>query len=75
MPFLWLVGEAALFATSPWQPLAPWSFAAYALATGAEAVRVGRREGALAVPVVWAIFPVLHVAHGAGFAPAWCATR
>jgi cellulose synthase/poly-beta-1,6-N-acetylglucosamine synthase-like glycosyltransferase len=67
VPFLWMVGEAALFATSAWHPLAPWSLAAYALATGAEAVRVGRREGPLAVPVVWAIFPVLHVAHGSGF--------
>jgi hypothetical protein len=44
------------------------SLAAYALATGAEAVRVGRAEGAVAVPVVWAIFPVIHAAHGAGFA-------
>jgi cellulose synthase/poly-beta-1,6-N-acetylglucosamine synthase-like glycosyltransferase len=68
VPFLWLVGEAALLVTSPWHPLGSWTLAAYALATGAEAVRVGRREGALAVPVVWAIFPVLHVAHGAGFA-------
>jgi hypothetical protein len=41
---------------------------AYGLATGAEAVRVGRAEGLAAVPVVWSIFPVLHVAHGAGFA-------
>ena len=38
------------------------------LATGAEAVRVGRAEGIAAIPVVWAIFPVLHVSHGAGFA-------
>ena len=38
------------------------------LATGAEAVRVGRQEGPLAVPVVWAIFPIVHVAQGAGFA-------
>jgi len=68
MPFFWLLGEAALFATSRWQPLAPWSLAAYALATGAEAVRVGRQEGPLAVPVVWAIFPIVHVAQGAGFA-------
>jgi len=68
LPFLWLLGETALAATSPWQPLFSWSLAAYALATGAEAVRVGRREGALAVPVVWAVFPILHVSHGAGFA-------
>jgi cellulose synthase/poly-beta-1,6-N-acetylglucosamine synthase-like glycosyltransferase len=68
LPFLWLLGETALAATSPWQPLFSWSLAAYALATGAEAVRVGRREGAFAVPVVWAVFPILHVSHGAGFA-------
>ena len=68
MPFFWLLGEAALLATSRWQPMTRWSLAAYALATGAEAVRVGRREGPLAVPVVWAIFPVVHVAQGAGFA-------
>jgi cellulose synthase/poly-beta-1,6-N-acetylglucosamine synthase-like glycosyltransferase len=68
LPLLWLLGEAALLATSPWQPLGSWTLAAYALATGAEAIRVARGEGALAVPVVWAIFPVLHVAHGAGFA-------
>jgi cellulose synthase/poly-beta-1,6-N-acetylglucosamine synthase-like glycosyltransferase len=68
MPFFWLLGEVALFATSRWQPFAPWSLAAYALATGAEAVRVGRQEGPLAVPVVWAIFPIVHVAQGAGFA-------
>ena len=68
VPFFWLLGEAALLATSRWQPLAPWSLAAYALTTGAEAIRVGRREGPLAVPIVWAIFPVVHVAHGAGFA-------
>jgi cellulose synthase/poly-beta-1,6-N-acetylglucosamine synthase-like glycosyltransferase len=68
VPFFWLLGEAALLATSRWQPLAPWSLAAYALATGAEAVRVGIQEGPLAVPVVWAIFPIVHVAQGAGFA-------
>jgi succinoglycan biosynthesis protein ExoA len=68
LPFLWLAGEAILVATSPWHPLASWSLAGYALATGAEAVRVGRREGLLAIPVVWSIFPVLHVSHGAGFA-------
>jgi succinoglycan biosynthesis protein ExoA len=67
LPLLWLAGEAALAVASPRRAL-PWSLGAYALATGAEAVRVARREGALAVPVVWALFPVLHVAHGAGFA-------
>ena len=67
LPLLWLAGEAVFFATARRRAL-PWSVAAYALATGAEAVRVGASEGALAVPVVWAIFPVLHVAHGLGFA-------
>lgn len=68
LPFLWLTGEAALLATSPWQPLGVWSLAMYALVTGAEAVRVGRHDGVAAIPVIWSIFPVLHVSHGAGFA-------
>ena len=68
LPFLWLAGEAAVLLTSRWHKLARWTLGGYALATGAEAVRVGRREGALAVPVVWALFPALHVVRGAGFA-------
>jgi glycosyltransferase involved in cell wall biosynthesis len=41
--------------------------ALYLAATGIEAVRVSRKE--LASPwLVWAVFPVLHAAHGAGFA-------
>jgi cellulose synthase/poly-beta-1,6-N-acetylglucosamine synthase-like glycosyltransferase len=82
LPFLWLAGEVALLATWPWHPLGPWSVATYALATGAEAVRVVRRldargdlprdKGLFTVPictaVVWGLFPVLHVSHGAGFA-------
>jgi succinoglycan biosynthesis protein ExoA len=68
LPFLWLTSEAVLLATSAWHPLGTWSVAAYALVAGAEAVRVGRREGVVAIPVVWSIFPVLHVSHGAGFA-------
>jgi succinoglycan biosynthesis protein ExoA len=67
VPFLWLTGEVLLLATSPWHPLGILSLAAYGLVTGAEAVRVGRREGMLAIPVVWAIFPVIHASHGAGF--------
>jgi cellulose synthase/poly-beta-1,6-N-acetylglucosamine synthase-like glycosyltransferase len=82
LPFLWLAGEVAMLATWPWHPLGPWSVAGYALATGAEAVRVVRRADArgelprekgiftlpFSVAVVWSIFPVLHVSHGAGFA-------
>jgi cellulose synthase/poly-beta-1,6-N-acetylglucosamine synthase-like glycosyltransferase len=67
LPLLWLVGEVALAAAAPRRAFL-WSLAAYALATGAEAIRVSRQDGALSVPVVWALFPVLHVAHGAGFA-------
>jgi hypothetical protein len=68
VPFVWLLGEAALLATSRSRRVGRWSLGAYALATGAEAIRVGMQEGPLAVPVVWAIFPVVHVAQGAGFA-------
>ena len=67
IPVLWLVGEAAFAVAAPRRALV-WSLAAYALTTGAEAIRVTRRDGALSVPVVWALFPLLHVAHGAGFA-------
>jgi succinoglycan biosynthesis protein ExoA len=68
VPFLWLTGEVLLLATSPWHPLGTWSLATYGLVAGVEAVRVGRHEGVLAIPVVWSIFPVMHMAHGAGFA-------
>ena len=59
----------SLLVVAPWN-IGGLSLAAYALATGAEAVRVGRAEGVAAIPVVWAIFPVLHASHGAGFATA-----
>ncbi len=68
MPFLVVTGGAALVATSAVQPLTLPAFAAYAVATGVEALRVGREAGWSAVPVVWAIFPTLHLAHGLGFA-------
>jgi succinoglycan biosynthesis protein ExoA len=68
LPFFLVSGAAALLLAPPLWPLAPAAFATYALATGAEAVRVGRSLGARALPTVWAIFPVLHAAHGAGFA-------
>ena len=67
LPFLGLVGEAIVLGVAPWQ-IGGLSIMGYALATGAEAVRVGRGEGLAAIPVVWAIFPVLHASHGAGFA-------
>ncbi len=68
IPFLMVSSGLALLATSGIQPLTPFAFGGYALGTLAEAVRVGRHLGPLGVPVVWAIFPVLHVSHGTGFA-------
>jgi succinoglycan biosynthesis protein ExoA len=68
IPFLMVTTEALLLVTSPFHSLSAWTLGAYAAVTGAEAVRVGRRAGWRAVPVVWAIFPVLHVSHGVGFA-------
>jgi hypothetical protein len=68
LPFLMTVGGATLLAVPPLWPIAPAAFATYALATGAEAVRVGHRLGNSGIPLVWAMFPVLHVSHGLGFA-------
>ena len=68
IPFLMTMAGAALVATLPVQPFTPFLFGAYAAATGVEAIRVGHKAGALAIPIVWAIFPVLHVSHGLGFA-------
>jgi glycosyltransferase involved in cell wall biosynthesis len=67
LPFLMVSGAATMVALPPLWPVAPAAFATYALATGAEAVRVGRPLGVRAIPVIWAIFPVLHASHGAGF--------
>ena len=68
VPFLMVVGGAVLILVPPLWPVAPLAAAAYLLATGAEAVRVGREAGVAAIPAVWAIFPTLHVSHGVGFA-------
>ncbi|MGE0871716.1 MAG: glycosyltransferase family 2 protein [Kofleriaceae bacterium] len=68
LPFLMVSGAAAMLALPPLWPFAPTAFATYALATGAEAIRVGSKAGSSAIPTVWAIFPVLHASHGAGFA-------
>jgi len=68
IPFFVVSGAAALVLIPPLWPLAPAAFAAYALATGAEAVRMGSKLGISAIPTVWSIFPVLHGAHGVGFA-------
>jgi succinoglycan biosynthesis protein ExoA len=57
----------ALVATSSIQPITPFAIAAYALVTGAAAVRVARGEGFATIPIAWAAYPVMHVAHGVGF--------
>lgn len=67
-PFAMVVGAGAMLALPPLWPVAPLAFAAYALATGAEAVRLRGTLGPAAVPMVWAMFPVLHASHGVGFA-------
>lgn len=66
-PFLGMTGLVATVALPPLWPVAPAAIATYALATGIEAVRVGRPLGVAAIPTVWAMFPVLHASHAAGF--------
>lgn len=68
LPFIFVVMTVALLAVAWLQPLVLLAAALYALTTGVEAWRVGRKAGARAVPIVWAILPVLHFAHGIGFA-------
>jgi cellulose synthase/poly-beta-1,6-N-acetylglucosamine synthase-like glycosyltransferase len=58
---------AALGVTSSVQPITPFAAGLYALVTGASAVRVGRREGIVTIPIAWAAYPVMHLAHGVGF--------
>lgn len=67
-PLLLMSSLAATLLAPPLWPLAPLAFGAYALGTGAEAVRVGRPLGARAVPRVWMMFPILHASHAAGVA-------
>ncbi len=68
IPFGMVVGAATLLALPPLWPVAAAAFTTYALASGVEAVRLGRHVGVAAIPTVWAIFPTLHASHGAGFA-------
>jgi succinoglycan biosynthesis protein ExoA len=69
IPFAMVVGGAALVASRRLRPLAPLALALYAVSTCFEAVRAGRRaHRRAAIPLVWGMFPVMHVAHGVGFA-------
>jgi hypothetical protein len=87
LPFGLVVGGALLVATSRWQPFTRWVAAAYATACLAEAVRASRQGTPAApssVPTIAAIFSVMHVCHGVGFAaglvryglqPDWASTE
>ena len=66
-PLAILVGAGALAATSSIQPITPFALAAYLLLTGRAAVRVARDEGFVTIPIAWAAYPVMHLAHGVGF--------
>jgi succinoglycan biosynthesis protein ExoA len=70
LPFALVSSAATLLALPPLWPLVPPAAATYALATGAEAIRVTTRSNLppTAMPLIWAIFPVLHASHGIGFA-------
>ena len=68
IPFLMVVGGVTLLVVPPLQLLAPVAFGLYGAAALLEGVRVSRRHGLDLPPVVAAIFPVLHVSHGVGFA-------
>ena len=58
----------ALLASAPLHPFTIAVLSAFAALTGIEAVRVGRKGGLSRIVTVWAIFPVLYVAHGFGVA-------
>jgi len=66
IPFASVVGAALLGALK--RPLLGPCLGVYAIATGVEALRVSRHLGMGGVMRVWSMFPVLHTAHGIGFA-------
>jgi succinoglycan biosynthesis protein ExoA len=68
LPFLMVVGGLSLLVVPSLRRLAPLAFGLYGSGVLVEAVRVSRRHRLALAPVVAAIFPVLHVAHGVGFA-------
>jgi succinoglycan biosynthesis protein ExoA len=68
VPFLGTVATATMVALPPLWPALPPAIGAYLLATGVEAIRVGRDLGPGGVLTVWTLFPVIHFSHGVGFA-------
>jgi succinoglycan biosynthesis protein ExoA len=67
-PFAMVAAATLGLAVPPLWPLAFLGASAYAMLTGAEAVRVARALGPMGIARAWMIFPVLHASHGAGFA-------
>lgn len=66
IPFLSVLAGACLLLVPALRPVAPFAFGLYALFTALEAVRMGIIHRAWAIPVIWVIFPVIHLAHGLG---------
>ncbi len=66
IPFAFVMSGATLLVVPPLQAFAPLFFGTYAALTGLEALHVGSKVGLWAVPVVWAIFPTMHISHGIG---------
>ncbi len=67
-PFATVVLGSAMLLSSRWHPLTAPAVGGYATVCAVEAIRVGRKLGVGAIPIVWSIFPVLHASHGVGFA-------
>jgi succinoglycan biosynthesis protein ExoA len=68
VPFFMVMAAAVLLIAPALRLFSPLVFGLYAFVTAVEAVRVGGAAGLITTAVVWAIFPVLHVCHGLGFA-------
>ena len=69
LPFFMVVGGATLLALPPLWPLAPAAVRDLrARDRGRGRARRPHGSAGDAVPTVWAIFPVLHISHGIGFA-------
>ncbi|MFN0054078.1 MAG: glycosyltransferase family 2 protein [Planctomycetales bacterium] len=66
IPFLSVVTGLTLLIVPALRPIAPYVFGAYGALTLLEAIRVGRKAGWWAIPVVWSIFWTLHLSHGLG---------
>jgi succinoglycan biosynthesis protein ExoA len=68
IPFLMTCTGALLVATRPFAPSTWLAFGAYTGICGMEAFRVARSASVHSFPIVWAVFPTIHMSHGVGFA-------